>query len=141
MLWVGLDLSKDGRSPTLPKSTNGPPSPAPPHPIPRTSFPTPHSPFFFPPFSCEVTIGHETVMASVQFFGTPVAADTPFDLAATYGWLDALPEPSADADSWTWVLLQFESPVPCPPDCIFIASRLDTDLGTQADTLSPSSRP
>ena len=79
-----------------------------------------------------VTIGHETAMATVQFFGGgPTAASSlgggggGFDLDSEYPWLDSLP----DADE-AWALVQFDTPVPCPPACIFIASRLDADLRT-----------
>jgi hypothetical protein len=88
-----------------------------------------------------VTVGHETVMATATFFGgavpPPTKAQTDgaavFDVRGEYTWLDALPE-QAEAGAVYWVLLQLETPAPCPPATRFIASRLDADLRTMHAT-------
>jgi len=92
-----------------------------------------------------VTVGHETVMATVTFCGSApapaIAASPPasFDAQAEYQWQEALATPP-DGQQQQWVLLQFDRPVPCPPACRYIASRLDTDLRTSESDHSCSGR-
>jgi len=105
-----------------------------------------------------VTIGHTTVMASVQFFGnvpkenqTALAdamasmtlAEVPFDLSKEYKYCDELltqaeanelignsaPSNAFDAPAFaTYALLEFEHPITVPTDELYIASRFDTDI-------------
>ena len=95
-----------------------------------------------------VTIGHETVMATVSFFGlrNDVAdieklslddADK-FDFSREYVYQDELipvkPRKNTDysdtnsASLRQFALLQFEHQVVCPHGCLVIGSKLDTDI-------------
>lgn len=89
----------------------------------------------------QVSIGHETVMGSVQLFTELPGAQedqgkggATFNRLAEYQFLDQL-NPSQWASEKTspppprvWGLLQLEVPVPCPPGSLVIASKLDGDL-------------
>ncbi|XP_061407807.1 selenocysteine-specific elongation factor [Lethenteron reissneri] len=98
-----------------------------------------------------VTIGHETVLARVSFFGAGGGAgddgggdDAAFDFSRDYAYQDEFlaeqPKDRAEqADERTttapnpaprhqWALLEFERPVTCPRPCKVIASRLDADI-------------
>ena len=96
-----------------------------------------------------ITIGHETVMARVSFFGLHKdindveklsldAADR-FDFSPEYVYQDELiptnTKPCMDADAngvcipaCQFALLQFEHQVTCPHSCLVIGSKLDTDI-------------
>ncbi|KAJ3074618.1 hypothetical protein HK102_005751 [Quaeritorhiza haematococci] len=116
-----------------------------------------------------VTIGHETVMATITFFAssspsspsssttttashppTNPSKDAPtFDISRDYEYLRELPvkpvphngenaaasptgrtEETEEGGKEYFILLEFERPVPCPEKCIYIASKLDTDIHT-----------
>ncbi|CAH1265230.1 EEFSEC [Branchiostoma lanceolatum] len=96
-----------------------------------------------------ITMGHETVMARVQFFGSPSQDSTKeeephFDFSKEYLYQDELygqegaskgkengavdSEATEAVPSQQWALLEFEKPVICPQKCLVIGSRLDTDI-------------
>jgi selenocysteine-specific elongation factor len=72
-----------------------------------------------------VTIGYETVMATVSFFKN---ANPTFSWTEAYEWVDALePLSTTAATGHYYVLLEFDKPVPCPTSATLIASRLDME--------------
>ncbi|KAL2091091.1 hypothetical protein ACEWY4_013354 [Coilia grayii] len=88
-----------------------------------------------------VSLGHETVMGRVSFFGSadaPVAdsgsrsgdeAEVGFSFEREYLHQDEyVTGQSEGQDPEQWALLEFEKPVTCPPNCLVIGSRLDTDI-------------
>lgn len=99
-----------------------------------------------------ITVGHETVMARVAFFGLPPAGDaadskpppcsleTPFTFDREYFYQDEYVcgqgEASPGADPEQWALLEFERPVTCPSLCLVIGSKLDTDIHANACRLA-----
>lgn len=95
-----------------------------------------------------ITVGHETVMAKVAFFGLPpgtantgsTSLETPFDLDREYFYQDEYVsgqgEGGAGADPEQWALLEFERPVTCPLLCLVIGSKLDTDIHANACRLA-----
>ncbi|KAF3689797.1 Selenocysteine-specific elongation factor [Channa argus] len=105
-----------------------------------------------------ITVGHETVMARVTFFGLPaVGASEPpsvtkspasqtypleehftFDREYTYQdeYAIGLGEASSGSDPEQWALLEFERPVTCPSLCLVIGSKLDTDIHANACRLA-----
>ncbi|XP_078104547.1 selenocysteine-specific elongation factor isoform X2 [Sander vitreus] len=105
-----------------------------------------------------ITMGHETVMARVAFFGlSPVGAseppsdttpppsqpcslDTPFTFEREYFYQDEYVtgqrEASPGPDPEQWALLEFERPVTCPSLCLVIGSKLDTDIHANACRLA-----
>lgn len=95
-----------------------------------------------------VTVGHETVMAKVSFFGLPPGStstgpsspETPFDPDREYlhqdEYVSAQGEGGAAADPEQWALLEFERPVTCPALCLVIGSKLDTDIHANACRLA-----
>lgn len=101
-----------------------------------------------------ITVGHETVMAKVTFFGRPgpEAAeeppsdslprplDTPFSFEREYVHQDEYVVGQKDAgagnDPEQWALLEFERPVTCPSLCLVIGSKLDTDIHANACRLA-----
>lgn len=95
-----------------------------------------------------ITVGHETVMAKVSFFGLPPGSansaqsslETPFDFDREYFYQDEYSsgqgESSTGADPEQWALLEFERPVTCPSLCLVIGSKLDTDIHANACRLA-----
>ncbi|XP_061687950.1 selenocysteine-specific elongation factor [Syngnathoides biaculeatus] len=95
-----------------------------------------------------ITVGHETVMARVTFFGLP--PDTPhpqprsletafaFDREYLYqeSYVTGQGESSSGPDPEQWALLEFERPVTCPLLCLVIGSKLDTDIHANACRLA-----
>ena len=96
-----------------------------------------------------ITIGHETVMARVSFFGLhkdindieklSLDAADGFDFSPEYVYQDELiatnTKPCKDADAsgvcipaCQFALLHFEHQVTCPHSCLVIGSKLDTDI-------------
>ncbi|KAM4740511.1 selenocysteine-specific elongation factor [Anableps anableps] len=90
-----------------------------------------------------ITVGHETVMAKVAFFGLPPAdtkptpsepssLETPFTFDREYFYQDEYVsgqrEGASGPDPEQWALLEFERPVTCPALCLVIGSKLDTDI-------------
>ncbi|KAF6732979.1 Selenocysteine-specific elongation factor [Oryzias melastigma] len=91
-----------------------------------------------------ITVGHETVMARVSFFGLPPSdaqsaplelrsLEAPFDFDREYVYQDEYVSAQADGagggpDPEQWALLEFERPVTCPALCLVIGSKLDTDI-------------
>nr|XP_015203752.1 PREDICTED: selenocysteine-specific elongation factor isoform X2 [Lepisosteus oculatus] len=90
-----------------------------------------------------ITIGHETVMARVTFFGPAPAEAGPapaeagpahsFSFDRDYlfqeEYVTGQPGAAGEApDPEQWALLEFEKPVTCPPLCLVIGSKLDTDI-------------
>ncbi|XP_076870593.1 selenocysteine-specific elongation factor isoform X1 [Brachyhypopomus gauderio] len=94
-----------------------------------------------------ITIGHETVMARVSFFsrashsqsgvpsgGSPSATEASPD-SFSFDWefhhqeeyLTGQGE-AEGREPEQWALLEFERPVTCPPLCLVIGSRLDSDI-------------
>ncbi|XP_068599000.1 selenocysteine-specific elongation factor [Brachionichthys hirsutus] len=93
-----------------------------------------------------VTVGHETVMAKVSFFGLPLESasdpspdasplEAPFTFDREYSYQDEYAT-SAGADPEQWALLEFERPVTCPSLCLVIGSKLDTDIHTNVCRLA-----
>ncbi|XP_054639418.1 selenocysteine-specific elongation factor [Dunckerocampus dactyliophorus] len=98
-----------------------------------------------------VTVGHETVMARVTFFGLPEPrSDTPdlqpcslesaFALDREYvyqeDYVTAQGESGSGPDPEQWALLEFERPVTCPLLCLVIGSKLDADIHANACRLA-----
>lgn len=105
-----------------------------------------------------ITVGHETVMAKVTFFGLPPVAasesssdtkppmslpcslETPFTLDREYFYQDEYVtgqgETSSEPDPEQWALLEFERPVTCPSLCLVIGSKLDRDIHANACRLA-----
>lgn len=101
-----------------------------------------------------ITVGHETVMAKVTFFGLPpldtskpqtppsepCSLDTPFTFDKEYYYQDEYisgqGEGSSGPDPEQWALLDFERPVTCPSLCLVIGSKLDTDIHANACRLA-----
>ncbi|KAK2862194.1 hypothetical protein Q5P01_001727 [Channa striata] len=105
-----------------------------------------------------ITVGHETVMARVSFFGLPPVGsseppsdtkspaplprslDKPFSFDREYVYQDeyvvGLGEANSGSDPEQWVLLEFERPVTCPSLCLVIGSKLDTDIHANACRLA-----
>ncbi|XP_067096703.1 selenocysteine-specific elongation factor [Osmerus mordax] len=103
-----------------------------------------------------ITVGHETVMARVTFFGLPpgqtpavpsapqldpVALDTPFSFDRDYFHQEEYiigqgEAGGAKSDPEQWALLEFERPVTCPSLCLVIGSKLDTDIHANACRLA-----
>ncbi|XP_072238350.1 selenocysteine-specific elongation factor [Leuresthes tenuis] len=98
-----------------------------------------------------ITVGHETVMARVTFFGLPpsdtkpsqsepCSLETPFNFDREYFYQDeyatgqAEGSPGPDPDQWA--LLEFDRPVTCPALCLVIGSKLDTDIHANACRLA-----
>uniref|UniRef100_A0A3Q1G4B7 Selenocysteine-specific elongation factor n=1 Tax=Acanthochromis polyacanthus TaxID=80966 RepID=A0A3Q1G4B7_9TELE len=83
-----------------------------------------------------ITVGHETVMAKVTFFGlppvSPCSLETPFTFDREYFHQDEYVagqgEGSSGPDPEQWALLEFDRPVTCPSLCLVIGSKLDTDI-------------
>lgn len=88
-----------------------------------------------------ITIGHETVMARISFFNrvlpgnqngdcSPTSQDS-FSFAWEFHHLDEFLTCQAEGERrelQQWALLEFERPVTCPPLCLVIGSRLDSDI-------------
>ncbi|XP_059184342.1 selenocysteine-specific elongation factor [Centropristis striata] len=105
-----------------------------------------------------ITVGHETVMGKVTFFGLPpvgaseppsdtkpppsepCSLDTPFTFEREYYYQDeyvtSQGEASSGPDPEQWALLEFERPVTCPSLCLVIGSKLDTDIHANACRLA-----
>uniref|UniRef100_A0A3Q3QZA6 Selenocysteine-specific elongation factor n=1 Tax=Monopterus albus TaxID=43700 RepID=A0A3Q3QZA6_MONAL len=103
-----------------------------------------------------ITVGHETVMARVTFFGLPpvgtseprfdteplplqpCSLDTPFTFDREYFYQDEYVTSQGEARSnpKQWALLEFERPVTCPLLCLVIGSKLDTDIHANACRLA-----
>uniref|UniRef100_A0A3B5MXY9 Selenocysteine-specific elongation factor n=1 Tax=Xiphophorus couchianus TaxID=32473 RepID=A0A3B5MXY9_9TELE len=98
-----------------------------------------------------ITVGHETVMAKVTFFGLPPAdtkptpsepssLETPFTFEREYSYQDEYvsrqKEAASGPDPEQWALLEFERPVTCPALCLVIGSKLDTDIHANACRLA-----
>ncbi|KAM4582817.1 selenocysteine-specific elongation factor [Fundulus diaphanus] len=98
-----------------------------------------------------ITVGHETVMAKVTFFGLPPAEtkptppepsslETPFTFDGEYFYQDEYVagqrEGASGPDPEQWALLEFERPVTCPALCLVIGSKLDTDIHANACRLA-----
>ncbi|XP_003973247.2 selenocysteine-specific elongation factor isoform X1 [Takifugu rubripes] len=97
-----------------------------------------------------ITMGHETVMAKVTFFGLPPAGasenmsdtrpppcslETPFSFDREYFYQDEYLT-SSGSDPEQWALLEFDRPVTCPSLCLVIGSKLDTDIHANACRLA-----
>nr|XP_046239835.1 selenocysteine-specific elongation factor [Scatophagus argus] len=105
-----------------------------------------------------ITVGHETVMAKVTFFGLPpvgtsgppsdtepppsqpCSLETPFAFDREYFFQDEYitgqGEASSGPDPEQWALAEFERPVTCPSLCLVIGSKLDTDIHANACRLA-----
>lgn len=101
-----------------------------------------------------ITVGHETVMAKVTFFGLPPVGaseptsdnksppplETPFTFDREYFYQDEYVvgqgEGSSGPDTEQWALLEFERPVTCPSLSLVIGSKLDTDIHANACRLA-----
>ncbi|XP_020502505.2 selenocysteine-specific elongation factor [Labrus bergylta] len=101
-----------------------------------------------------ITVGHETVMARVTFFGLPplgasdtkptpsepCSLETAFTLDRDYfyqeEYVSSQGEGSSGPDPEQWALLEFERPVTCPSLCLVIGSKLDTDIHANACRLA-----
>ncbi|KAM3878331.1 selenocysteine-specific elongation factor [Diretmus argenteus] len=107
-----------------------------------------------------ITVGHETVMARVTFFGLPPAdtlqsppdtkpapsepqpcpLDVPFSFDREYFYQEdyviGQGEAGSGPDPEQWALLEFERPVTCPSLCLVIGSKLDTDIHANACRLA-----
>lgn len=97
-----------------------------------------------------ITVGHETVMARVTFFGLPVdskpaspepcSLETAFTFDREYFYQDEYVSNQGDGSSGIdpeqWALLEFERPVTCPELCLVIGSKLDSDIHANACRLA-----
>ncbi|KAK3861416.1 hypothetical protein Pcinc_032609 [Petrolisthes cinctipes] len=86
-----------------------------------------------------VSLGHETVMARVTFFGTEVTVGTSekFDYEHTYKYQQELIDvtkidnEAAYKPAHQYALLEFEKPIQIPPNTAVIGSKLDMDINTK----------
>lgn len=95
-----------------------------------------------------ITLGHDTLMAKVTFFGLPPPEpgtpqplephplDAPFALDRDYVYQEEYGESGGGAEAEQWALLEFERPVTCPSLCLVIGSKLDADLHANACRLA-----
>ena len=97
-----------------------------------------------------VSIGHETVMAKLSFFGlvrdsSGAANDNAFDFEREYKFQDELLlDLQCDSQDIRvkempvkqFALLEFEKPVLSVPKCLIIGSKLDTDIQTSSCRLA-----
>lgn len=105
-----------------------------------------------------ITMGHETVMAKVTFFGLPplgasgntldtrpppsahCSLETAFSFDREYvyqeEYLTSQGEAASGSDPEQWALLEFDRPVTCPSLCLVIGSKLDTDIHANACRLA-----
>lgn len=98
-----------------------------------------------------ITVGHETVMARVTFFGLPptdskpapsepCSLETAFTFDREYVYQDEYASGQGDGSSGPdleqWALLEFERPVTCPAVCLVIGSKLDSDIHANACRLA-----
>lgn len=97
-----------------------------------------------------ITVGHETVMAKVTFFGLPPdttptpsepsSLESPISFDREYFYQDEYvsrqKEGASGPDPEQWALLEFERPVTCPALCLVIGSKLDTDIHANACRLA-----
>ncbi|XP_057701037.1 selenocysteine-specific elongation factor isoform X2 [Corythoichthys intestinalis] len=95
-----------------------------------------------------ITVGHETVMARVTFFGLPPDTSQPqhhspettfaFNREYVYqeDYVTGQGESNSGTDPEQWALLEFERPVTCPLLCLVIGSKLDTDIHANACRLA-----
>ncbi|XP_028825701.1 selenocysteine-specific elongation factor isoform X2 [Denticeps clupeoides] len=91
-----------------------------------------------------ISVGHETVMARVCFFGSAMSPGNQTDQSrgqidsdATFSFSfdreychqdEYVVGQAGTPDPEQWALLEFEKPVTCPPLSLVIGSRLDTDI-------------
>ena len=97
-----------------------------------------------------ISIGHETVMAKLSFFGlvqdsSGAASDNAFDFEREYKFQDELLlDLQSDSQDIRvnempvkqFALLEFEKPVLAVPKCLVIGSKLDTDIQTSSCRLA-----
>lgn len=97
-----------------------------------------------------ISIGHETVMAKLSFFGlvqdcSGAASDNAFDFERDYKFQDELLlDLQCDSQGIRvnevpvkqFALLEFEKPVLAVPKCLVIGSKLDTDIQTSSCRLA-----
>ncbi|XP_033647872.1 selenocysteine-specific elongation factor-like [Asterias rubens] len=108
-----------------------------------------------------VTMGHDTIMARVFFFGLPAnhqvtlpsASSEDFNFDQEYIYQEELLSPppkssnqkSEDKEklhstgsysNQQWALIEFEKPVTCPASCLVIGSKLDTDIHSNSCRLA-----
>jgi selenocysteine-specific elongation factor len=95
-----------------------------------------------------ISIGHETVMAKLTFFGllrdSNRANENSFDFDGEYKFQEELlSEPQDDGSVVAkqmpvkqFALLEFEKPVLAVPSCLVIGSKLDTDIYTNTCRLA-----
>ncbi|KAK2889398.1 hypothetical protein QQF64_028443 [Cirrhinus molitorella] len=100
-----------------------------------------------------ITVGHETVMARISFFNRALPDNENRDCSPTcqeqnaksfsFDWefhhLDEYLTGQAEGgrgEPQQWALLEFERPVTCPPLCLVIGSRLDSDIHGSACRLA-----
>ncbi|XP_075997360.1 selenocysteine-specific elongation factor [Genypterus blacodes] len=103
-----------------------------------------------------ITVGHETVMGKVTFFGLPPAAvpepptdnqpppaelpDAPFTFDREYFYQDEYAtgqgETGSGLEPQQWALVEFERAVTCPSLCLVIGSKLDSDIHANACRLA-----
>lgn len=88
-----------------------------------------------------ITVGHETVMARLQFFGFPdddanamfSTTDTSIDLLKEYAFQEQLSDKTVvkkgkDAITVQYAILEFDRPIIAQEHSLVIGSRLDTDI-------------
>ncbi|KNC85442.1 hypothetical protein SARC_02392 [Sphaeroforma arctica JP610] len=95
-----------------------------------------------------VSVGHQTVMAEAQFFGIVddggtdegSSGDFTFDRdyihLANYAEASTQDSPGVPKVKDIYVLLNLAQPLLCPPDSLYIASRLDADINSKAVRLA-----
>ena len=96
-----------------------------------------------------ITIGHETVMATLQFFGPPAQCTDmsvytqQLDTGLEYEFQDELGDKTnilntstGTAEVLQFVVLEFDRPITCTRDSLVIGSRLDTDINLKTCRLA-----
>ncbi|KAF6027845.1 EEFSEC [Bugula neritina] len=79
-----------------------------------------------------ITIGHDTVMASLQLFATANReGDVGFTWSREFIYVEEL-NAGESSNSGFYALLQFEKPITCMDEALFIGSKLDLDVNTQS---------
>ncbi|KAI9208924.1 eukaryotic elongation factor, selenocysteine-tRNA-specific [Polychytrium aggregatum] len=77
-----------------------------------------------------VTIGHETALATITFLKALTPIEDDFDFQQEYQYEPLLPDhreaPGQTTNRYS-VLLEFDKPIACPKNSLFITSKLDDD--------------
>ncbi|XP_017125938.1 selenocysteine-specific elongation factor [Drosophila elegans] len=83
-----------------------------------------------------ISVGHDTVMASVTLFRDEDNLSPKFQLDKEYEYVEEVQPAEMQSTEVIFVLLQFETPVLMPPNVTLIASKLDMDVHSSSCRLA-----